>query len=251
VFSGFHATHKLDRRKTILATSDKMRIGLRSYEHVQLKDFLEGLGQRSIAPRVFKNPYQQAASKPLNDSERSDSLSSDAFFRILGLTMDKNATLVCDTDNASNFIADAYYLSMGFAVPAAIGATIANPDSRVYCLVGDGAFQMTGMEISTCAKYKLAPIVCVLNNDGYGTQRNIIDGPFNNIHSWDYAKLSEIIRYGKSIRVKTNGELEMALNAASGSNELTLIEVMIPRDDCSPPLKRLTKNLGDIRDSKR
>jgi indolepyruvate decarboxylase len=49
----------------------------------------------------------------------------------------------------TDFLSPAYYCSMGFAVPAAIGAQLAKPKQRPIVLVGDGAFQMTGMEIST------------------------------------------------------------------------------------------------------
>jgi len=51
---------------------------------------------------------------------------------------------------------------MGFAVPAALGAQIARPDHRVLTLVGDGAFQMTGTELSTHACLELNPIVWFL-----------------------------------------------------------------------------------------
>ena len=263
VFAGFHATHKLDRSKSILATTEKTSIGLHSYDRILFKDFLEGFKALKIKPKTFKNPYKRAELKPLSDADRKKSLDADNFFRILALTMAKDATIVCDTGDAlfgavglrttqsTNFISDAYYLSMGFAVPASIGAIAAKPDSRVYCLVGDGAFQMTGMELSTCAKYKMAPIVCILNNDGYGTQRHIIDGKFNNIHRWKYSKIRDVLDYGKSIQVSTFGELEKALKDATASKDMYIIEVMIPRTDCSPPLKRLTTNLGAIRDAKK
>jgi indolepyruvate decarboxylase len=261
VFSGFHATHKLDRRKAILATTEKMRIGLHSFDNVLFKDFLEGLQNAPIKRKIFTNPYKRAELKPLAPGEASEPLTADAFFRILGLTMDENATVVCDTGDAlfgamslrttqqSNFLSDAYYLSMGFAVPASVGASAAKPDSRVYCLVGDGAFQMTGLEVSTFAKYNMHPIICILNNDGYGTQRHIIDGPFNNIHRWEYAKIRDVINYGKSMKVHTKGELEKALKDASAEQEMYIIEVIIPRTDCSEPLRRLTTNLAAIRDA--
>ena len=261
VFSGFHATHKLDRRNAILATTEKLRIGLHSYDNVLFKDFLDGLKNSSIVRKVFTNPYKRAELTPLSAAEVNEALTADAFFRILGLTMDEDATIVCDTGDAlfgamglrttqqSNFLSDAYYLSMGFAVPASVGAVAAKPDSRVYCLVGDGAFQMTGLEVSTFAKYNMHPIICILNNDGYGTQRHIIDGPFNNIHRWEYAKIRDVINYGKSMKVTTKGELEKALKEATATDDMYIIEVILPRTDCSEPLKRLTTNLSEIRDA--
>lgn len=263
VFSGFHATHKLDRRQAILATTEKLRIGLHSYDNVLFRDFLEGLKAAPIKPKAFTNPYKRPELKPLTQEEAGQPLDADAFFRLLGLTIAPDATVVCDTGDSlfgaislrttqeSNFLSDAYYLSMGFAVPAAVGASAAKPDNRVYCLVGDGAFQMTGLEISTFAKYGMHPIICILNNDGYGTQRHIIDGPFNNIHRWEYARLRDVIGYGKSMKVTTKGELEAALKQAGADNDMYIIEVIIPRTDCSEPLRRLTKNLSEIRDAEK
>ena len=76
----------------------------------------------------------------------------------------------------TEFLSPAYYTSMGFGVPAAVGASMANPGARILVVVGDGAFQMTGMEISTIARYGLNPIVVVLNNHGYTTERFLLDG---------------------------------------------------------------------------
>ncbi|MDX1974160.1 MAG: thiamine pyrophosphate-binding protein [Rickettsiales bacterium] len=260
VFMGMN-TAKLSRKNTMLANTEKVSVGLHSYEQVLFKDFIEGLRKSSIAKKTFKNPYHHRETHPLTDADRKLPLDSDSFFNILGMQIAKDATVVCDTGDAllgaiglrttqqSNFLADAYYLSMGFAVPAAIGAMVANPSSRVYCLVGDGAFQMTGIELSTCAKYKMSPIVCILNNDGYGTQRHIIDGPFNNIHQWHYTKLTDLLGYGKGVRVTTKGELEKTLKEAAASNEMYVIEVMIPRDDCSRSLRRMAGRLGEMRDA--
>ena len=259
VFMGMN-TAKIDRKRTILANTEKLRIGLHAYENVQFKDFLEGLRTRAIPRKNFTNPYILAEENPLTPTERNEKLDSESFFRILGLTIEKDATVVCDTgdallgaiglrtDQRNNFLADAYYLSMGFATPAGIGAMVANPDSRCYIIVGDGAFQMTGIELSSCAKYGMKPIVCILNNDGYGTQRHIIDGPFNNIHPWNYTKICDLLGYGKSARVTTKGELESILNDATKNDEMTVIEVVIPRDDCSRPLRRMAEEMGKLRD---
>ena len=74
---------------------------------------------------------------------------------------------------AGLFIGAGYYSSMGLAVPGAIGAQLALPAYRPIVLVGDGAFQMTGTELSTATRLGLKPIVLILNNEGYGTMRKI------------------------------------------------------------------------------
>jgi len=133
-------------------------------------------------------------------------------------------------------------------VPAAIGAMAADKEGRTIAIVGDGAFQMTGIELSTAAKEGMKPIVCLLNNDGYGTQRHIIDGPFNNIHPWHYTKLCDLLNYGKAVRVTTKGELETALKEAFAGDDMVLIEVVVPRDNCSASLRRMAEQMSNQRD---
>ena len=263
VFLGMN-TAKINRKHTLIATTEKMRIGYRSYEQVLFKDFLEQLAAAKPDKKPLGTlPKPAATPKPLEQNERANPLSIEQFFRILGLNTGEDATIVCDTGDAllgamglrtatpSNFLSDAYYLSMGFAVPAAIGVMAAEPHARVFAIVGDGAFQMTGIELSTAAKYNMKPIVFVLNNDGYGTQRHILDGPFNEIQRWDYTKLTDLIRHGKSWKVDTCGALEDAIHAAIKADTLALIEVTIPRDDCSPALRRMGEELGKLRDKEK
>lgn len=260
VFLGLN-TAKLDRKNSILVNTEKAAIGYHNFERVLFKDFLEGiLAGAPKTPRAFTNPNPAKEAPPLSEAEKSDKLEADDFFRILSLTLPEGATMVCDTGDAllgsmglrtskrKNFIADAYYLSMGFAMPAAIGAIVAAPDTRVYAIIGDGAFQMTGIELSTVAKYKMNPVVIVLNNDGYGTQRHIIDGEFNDIHPWKYTKMTELLNYGKSFRVATKGELESVLKqAAADQQNMYLIEVVIPRHSSSRALKRMGEQLHQLR----
>jgi TPP-dependent 2-oxoacid decarboxylase len=145
----------------------------------------------------------------------------------------------------TEFLGPAYYASMGFGVPAGIGVQLASPRSRPLVLVGDGAFQMTGMEISTAVRYGLNPIVVVLNNRGYGTERPMQDGPYNDVQAWNFHKLPEIFGAGKGFLVHTESELEAALAAAvKNTKSFSLIEVMLDQNDHSPALQRLTERLA-------
>lgn len=260
VFLGLF-TASLNRKNCILATTEKTRIGLHSYEDIVFKDFLEALLAAPIAPKPKRaNPNPHLPLVPLSAGELKEPLDVETFFRVLGLTMKEGSNVICDTGDSligaiglrtterNNFLADAYYLSMGFAVPAAIGAMAADKEGRTIAIVGDGAFQMTGIELSTAAKEGMKPIVCILNNDGYGTQRHIIDGKFNNIHRWNYTKICDLLGYGKAVQVTTKGALQTALKDAFASNEMTLIEVVVPRDNCSASLKRMAEQMSKQRD---
>ena len=184
-------------------------------------------------------------------------------FRIVSLNLDESCCVVSDVGDAifgavgirtakrAEFIANAYYLSMGFAVPASIGVETANPALRPVVLVGDGAFQMTGTELSTTVRLKLKPIVLVLNNEGYGTMRKIRDGYFNEITQWDYGKICELIGGGTATRAATKGELDGAIRSAMGSEALRVIDVQIPRDDMSPQLATMSLELARLRGIKK
>ena len=73
---------------------------------------------------------------------------------------------------------------------------------------------MTGMELSTIARHGLNPIVVVLNNHGYTTERFLLEGPFNDIQDWAYHKVPAVVGAGLGLEVRTVGELDSALRAA-------------------------------------
>ncbi|HVZ14499.1 MAG TPA: thiamine pyrophosphate-dependent enzyme, partial [Bauldia sp.] len=113
-------------------------------------------------------------------------------------------------------------------------------------LVGDGAFQMTGMELSAIVRYGQNPIVIVLDNDGYGTERPMLDGAFNDVQRWNYARLPEVLGGGVGIKVATETEMEAALaKARANTASFTIIQVTLDRNDHSPALLRLTQTLAE------
>jgi indolepyruvate decarboxylase len=145
----------------------------------------------------------------------------------------------------TEFLSPAYYTSMGFAVPATLGASVARPGLRVLAIVGDGAFQMTGMELSTIVRHHFDPIVIVLDNKGYGTERFLHPGDFNDIQPWNYSKLPEVLGGGTGYEVRTEGEFDQALNKAlADKSGMSLIQVHLAEDDVSNALARLAENLS-------
>jgi indolepyruvate decarboxylase len=145
----------------------------------------------------------------------------------------------------TEFLGPAYYASMGFAVPAALGAQMARPELRPLVIVGDGAFQMTGLELSTIARYGLNPVIIVLNNAGYGTERHIHDGPFNDVLAWHYDRVPELLGIGRAFLVETETQLDAALDAAAKhSASYCLLDVHLDPLDKSAALGRLAERLA-------
>jgi indolepyruvate decarboxylase len=145
---------------------------------------------------------------------------------------------------ADVFIAAGYYASMGFAVPAALGIGIAEPGRRPLVIVGDGAFQMTGTELSTLVDQGLRPIVLLLNNGCYG-MLEAIDGPrpYYERRTWDYPAFARALG-AQAERVTTAAELGEALRRAEAAPGAYLIEALTARDDLSPVMARIRNHLN-------
>ena len=131
------------------------------------------------------------------------------------------------------YLAQGFYASMGFAVPGALGAQIGS-GLRPLVLCGDGAFQMTGPEISHAARYGLNPIVILLNNGGWGIfhpvtpRKSLLKLP-----PWPYAELARAWG-GEGFRARTVAEFRDALAEAEKARTFSLIEVPVAPGDLSP-----------------
>ena len=256
---GIYTAH-LDPARSIYATSEKLSIRYHSYEDVRFKDFLSGLLRARLRRRKLgriprpvqftehsaPRAWQSVGRSPFGDCfERLNAFLSDSTV----VVADVGDALFGATDlfirERTEFISPAYYTSMGFAVPASIGAQLANPKLRPLVLVGDGAFQMTGMELATVARYGLNPVVVLLNNRGYGTERHMQDGPYNDLWPWQYHRLPEVLGAGRGFVVETEGELDRALNEAMRwTKSFCLIEARLAPLDRSPALDRLAARLA-------
>jgi len=135
------------------------------------------------------------------------------------------------------YFAQGYYASMGFAVPAAMGAEIGT-GRRPLVLCGDGGFQMTGPEISFAPGRGLVPIVVLVNNAGWGIFRPVTPRKeLLELPPWPYAELARAWG-GVGIRVETRRELRDALRAAHAAKRFSIVECIVPPTDSSPVSRR-------------
>ncbi len=250
-------TAKLDAQRTIFANSEELRISHHHFHDVLLDDFIRGLAAARPrgAPRT-PPPGPAAAAGPFR-LDPAARITTTRLVRRLDEALDDRTIVIADVGDAlfassdlvirgqTEYIAPAYYTSMGFAVPAALGAKTARPDLKVVALVGDGAFQMTGMELSTVVRRGLSITVIVLDNEGYGTERLIHEGSFNDINPWQYQLLPQVLGGGTGYAVRTEGEFDAALRSAlADTTAMSLIRVHLGRDDHSVTLDRLAAGLA-------
>ena len=160
------------------------------------------------------------------------------------------------TKNPRTFISSGGLGTMGFGLPAAIGAQVAKPEENVLAVVGDGGFQMVSQELATIDEYDLPIVTCVLNNRYLGmvyqwqvlyyneriSQTKLKPTP-------DFVKLAQ--SYGvRGERVEKPGELRETIENALKSREATVIDVVIDPEELLPmvpPGEKITKIVGEYK----
>src|SRR3954471_17907611 len=210
-------TAELDLGDCIYVTSEDCRVRYHHYHDVRLEDFVRSLAARHPRPKNSPPPAPTEYHKKSFTLRPDDRITVQRMIGRLDEQLEDGTVVIADvgdslfaateltTRGKTEFISPAYYTSMGFAVPAALGVHVARPDARVVAIVGDGAFQMTGMEFANLVRYKFSTVVIVLDNQGYGTERLLHPGDweFNNVQPWQYHRLPELVGGGKGYLIRT------------------------------------------------
>ncbi len=249
-------TAQLDPSRCIYATSDDLRISHHHFQDVLITDFVKGLTKLAL-PKSSRPLPPKANVRAKFELRPDEPITTARLFARINEMLDDSMVVVADVGDClfgaaeltiyqrTEFISPAYYTSMGFAVPASIGAQVAAPNRRPIVLVGDGAFQMTCMELSTAVRWEFNPIVIVLNNKGYTTERFIQDGPFNDILNWNYHRMPDLLGGGWGFEVHTEGDLDQSLKAALAHQDaFSILNVHLDPFDVSPALERLGERLS-------
>jgi len=147
--------------------------------------------------------------------------------------------------------------TMGYGLPAAIGAKIGRPDLPVIDIAGDGSIQMNIQELATAVQYRLPVIVCILNNQFLGMVRQwqglFYGGRYSYTdmsHQPDFVKLAEA--YGAiGLRVSQEGELNRALEQAlQVADRPVVLDILVEREadvyPMVPPGGSLSQMLGGV-----
>ena len=142
--------------------------------------------------------------------------------------------------------------TMGFGLPAAIGAQVANPDKKVLAIVGDGGFQMTFQELMLIKEYKLPVKIFIINNSYLGMVRqwqelfhekrySSVDLSYNP----DFIKIGEA--YGiKSIQLRNKKDLKKQLKKILESDEAVLVECIVEKEENVYPMIPAGKDVSCI-----
>lgn len=244
---------RLKHDNMILCVSREVIIRNHIYRDVPLKLLLEELLRNKIEKKNFPFPAKhelvinrscKLTGTLITTKEIIDAI--NWFFSEYG-----EMPIISDTGDclfttlkikAPMVMASAYYCTMGFGTPAAIGYSVTT-GRRPLVLVGDGAFQMTGQEMCHCPRYGINPIFIVFNNRRWGMQQLFYPtAGFNELVNWPYSKIAELWG-GKGYFCDTCEKLYDALEDAKNNSEFSLIEVLLEKEELSEELLEWVKEL--------
>jgi indolepyruvate decarboxylase len=251
-------TAQLDPDKAITICHHRTTVGNTVYRNVEIADVLAHVtkGVTSHAQRPAIAPGTLGPVIGGGD----DAITADAlyprwanFFRPSDVIMTDTGTsslglAFAQLPNGAEFHNQTLWASIGWATPAAFGAAVGAPDRRLVLVTGEGSHQMTVQEISQFGRRALRPIVFVLNNSGYLSERLLCKDQtiaYNDIAAWNYAELPHALgcQGWFTTRVSTCGELDDALKTADQLNGAAYIEAITDAYEAPPLYKKLHENV--------
>jgi len=142
--------------------------------------------------------------------------------------------------------------TMGFALPAAIGAKLGNPKKTVVAVIGDGGFQMTVQELGTIMQFNVDVKILILNNNFLGMVRQWQElffeerYSFTDIQNPDFVKIAEGYRI-ESTKIEERDDLSSALDKMLNSHGAYLLEVVVGKQENVFPMMETGAGVNEIR----
>ena len=250
-------THRLPQASRIDLSPSHAKIGAHVYAGIGLRHSLAAI---AAVLREFRRPsWSASCSRPETDRRahprggltQRDLWSSiqrllqpgDLVFADHGTAL--HGAVELSLPSGARVLSQALWASVGWAVPAALGAALAAPERRVVVIVGGGGLQQTASELSKLLTLDKSPVVVLINNDGCATERAVHRraAVYHDIPVWDWTVLLAAVAPSSSTlatRVATSSGLEQVLAAANhNADRPVLVEAVLAPGDMPPLLAGL------------
>ncbi|EAM3122196.1 TPA: alpha-keto acid decarboxylase family protein [Salmonella enterica] len=207
---------------------------------------------------AFAPPPTRSAGQPVRIDKGE--LSQESFWQTLQQYLKPGDIILVDQGTAAfgaaalslpdgaEVVVQPLWGSIGYSLPAAFGAQTACPDRRVILIIGDGAAQLTIQEMGSMLRDGQAPVILLLNNDGYTVERAIHGAAqrYNDIASWNWTQIPSALNAAQQAecwRVTQAIQLAEVLERLVRPQRLSFIEVMLPKADLPELLRTVTRAL--------
>lgn len=250
-FNTFGWTDNIDPKKMITIWPDYVELNGRTYGPVSMSDVIAALTDRTPAFSFEPQAPEPAAALP---GEPGDAISSPAMYPRIQAFLRPDDIVFCETglvvtgispmpfpDNA-RYHNQTLWGSIGWATPAAFGASLADPTRRVILITGDGSHQLTANEIGVMGRYGSTLTAIVVNNGLYAVEEFLAleaGHEYNVLAPWNYADIPAAMGCNDwyVARVTTVAEFDTALaEAAARAGSAAYLEVVVGPGDVPPPV---------------
>jgi len=255
-------TQAFDPTAAVELALDHARIGYAVYPEVRLDDAIDALARvtASVGFAPVESVTVDVAERPDAAADET-ALDQATFWHEVQGWLPPATTVVAEAGTSfygaldlrlperSDLLGQPVWSSIGYTIPAMLGAGLARRDRRPVLIIGDGAAQLTVQELGQVFHHGLAPVILLIDNAGYTVER-MIQSPnavYQDIVPWNWALIPAALG-GSQVRVleaTTAGSLRAALaEAAASPDSAIFVRVQVPRDDAPRLLVELTRRLA-------
>jgi indolepyruvate decarboxylase len=254
-------TVRLDPGRTINIGHHRTTVGTTVYRNVEMADVLTQLSSR--AAKQAQRPAIAPETLGAIVGGGEDAITAEALYPRWADFIRPHDIVLTDTGTSSlgltlarfphgaEFHNQTLWASIGWATPAAFGAAVGAPERRLILITGEGSHQMTAQEISQFDRHGLRPIIFVLNNSGYLSERMLCKDmalAYNDIAAWNYAELPHALgcQGWFTARVSSCGVLDDALKTAEQADGPAYIEVVTDTYEAPTMYKKLHEHVASF-----
>lgn len=255
-------SQEIDEKRVVDLHYERASVGGEVFAPISLKDSLSALHEMLTKVNVIAKPLIDVPEEFKQKGEDNSPLRQDDLWQIIAQCFDGNNVVFAEQGTSYFGISDVrlpqgvtfygqpMWGSIGYTLPACLGAGMASPEKRPVLLIGDGSALLTIQELAVMIREKLNPVIMLINNDGYTVERAIHGEkqPYNDIPSVDWQLMPQAFGADETnclmLKAKTPAILRQSLEQANQTKDkMVFIEIMTDRYDIPPLLEQIASAL--------
>lgn len=242
---------------------ERASVGKQTFAPIALKDSLQALHEvMTSGIAIIPKPLIDTVDDPAQQGGEDDPLQQADLWQIVASGLDGRNLVFADQGTSYFGISDVrlpegvtfygqpMWGSIGYTLPASLGAGLASPHKRSVLLIGDGSALLTVQDIAVMLREKLNPVIILINNDGYTVERAIHgeNQAYNDIPKCDWQLMAKAFGATDenclSLQIRTPRQLKDALSTANQTRDkLVFLEVFTDKHDIPPLLREISAAL--------
>ncbi len=253
----------IDEKVVVDLHYERATISGKNFAPIALEDALQALHEvMTSGINIVPKPFCKEVKPHEQHGTDEEAIRQDDLWHVIADHLDHNNLVFADQGTAYFGISDVrlpegvtcygqpMWGSIGYTLPASLGAAIASPDKRSVLLIGDGSALLTIQEIAVMIQERINPVIVLVNNDGYTVERAIHgeNQRYNDIPKCNWHLMPQAFGADEHnslvLKAETMEELKSALKtAAATKDKMVFVEVMTDKHDIPPLLADISAAL--------